>query len=476
MFRTNPIFFKDLLISLNSKIWKNIIVFFTLIYFIIFLFVLADYKNNTFSSEAWAMIFSAIGTMQLIVLCFIAYIKGLLSISDEKDKNTLEFVMITKITNKQFIIGKFLSIFFYVFLLALISLPFLGIWLILWGVNIQDILLYFLYSASYISVSILAAMFLSSISKNNIFSIIYGVSAIWLFFLIIALIVYNLEYIDIQESWLSNVFGYAVLPVFLFDGIESYKTLNIWGININFIVLHIMLYWLVISFFLKFLCSKIRQYTELSAQAYNYIGTGILFLLFLLLNNISVDGWFIFIYIFLVITYLIYLLSENNFKNNKSKENYVYFGIVMSVSLISIVFLNKFSLLLSLLFISMFFIFFAFYEFLNKFVKQGKGIINLFFIIFISIFFYVIPSISTQLLNIEFKNPSQIMKIIVKKENIINNGCLDNKDNRGYYYNYNCKNKNLNSVYYYIILYIILSLIFLWLWKRLLKETEKPNL
>lgn len=182
MIKSNPIFYKDLLISLNSKMGKSIIVFFTLIYFVIFLFILADYKNNMFEANAGYTIFSTVGSIQLVILCFIAYIKGLLTISDEKDKDTLEFIMITKINSIKFIIGKFLSNFFYVFLLAMISLPFLGIGLVLGGINISDILLYFLYSASYISIIILIGMLISSISKNNVISVVLGAATVLLFF------------------------------------------------------------------------------------------------------------------------------------------------------------------------------------------------------------------------------------------------------------------------------------------------------
>ncbi len=472
MLKSNPIFFKDLLISLNSKTWKNIIIFFTLIYFIIFLFVVADYKINTFSPNAGHTIFSIIWPMQLTILCFIWYIKWLLSISNEKDKNTLEFVMITKINSWKFIIWKFLANFFYIFLLILISLPFLGIWLILGWVNIQDILLYFLYSTSYISVAILMGMFFSSISKNNIFSIIYGASGIWIFFTIVLLTLYNLNYIGLQQSLSTDIFGYALFPVFIFDTIRDYTLLDIFGININFVLLHILIYGLIIIFLLRFLYSKFKQYTIISNKSYWYIWTAVLFILFLLMSKISENGEFLFIFFFLTTTFFIYLMSEKNFVKKQYKDNYIYYAIIMTISLGTISITNNFYPKLFLLYISIFIIFFTFYDLLSKIVKQWKGIVNLFFVISLTMVFYVIPAISTQFLEINIKNPSQLIKATVKQEKIIK----DKRDNIDVYNPYYKKYNDYLSVntLYYSIFYLILSLIFFWLWRFL--ENKKKTL
>gem|GEM_PF-6877797 len=86
-----------------------------------------------------------------------------------------------------------------------------------------------------------------------------------------ALMSYNIQYIDIQQSAFIETFGYALFPVFLFDGIRNYEMLSILGININFTILHIIIYGLIIAFFLQFLYSKFKQYTIPSNKAYYYI-------------------------------------------------------------------------------------------------------------------------------------------------------------------------------------------------------------
>lgn len=50
-----------------------------------------------------------------------------------------------------------------------------------------------------------------------------------------------MEYINITENPGVETFAYALFPVFLFEAIRDYEMLNIWGIDINFVVLHIIL-------------------------------------------------------------------------------------------------------------------------------------------------------------------------------------------------------------------------------------------
>jgi len=460
MFKLNAIFFKDLLISLNSKIWKNLIISFSFVYFVAFLLILSSVKQNYGSFDLswyWKEIFRSTWWIQLFVLMFIWYIKWLLSISSEKSKNTFDFITISILNSKSFIFWKFLSIFVYLFLLFAISIPFFSIWLILWWVNINDVFIYILYSVTYISLSIIIWMFFSILSEK--FSLIMW---IWAVPVIIFLIVLFFGIIPWDFVYFDEKIFYSLFPISIFDNIDdNLKYINFFWLKIYYLIHHVIFYSTLSLFFLIYLVNKYKIYSNLTIKSYSYLWSFILFLVFLFISPAYSDWFFYIIFLFFVFNYLFFLFNENLFKNWEYKENIMYFYLSFMFWIIALIVVNWFSINTILLYFSVFFIFFATYSFFIKFFKNlWKWLNNLYFFVFLTLFFYAIPLISSNLLEIKYSNLNELLEISYYKDNLLKDKCVDSLD--WSIINYNCIDYKNRNFYGYLIFYILFGLFLVW--------------
>lgn len=460
MFKSNAILFKDLLISLNSKLWKNLIISFSFVYFVVFLLILSAVKQNYGSFDlSWygKEIFRSTWIFQLFTLMFIWYIKWLLSISSEKSRNTFEFVSISMINAKNFILWKFLSIFTYIFLLFAISLPFFSIWLILWWVNINNVFIYVLYSITYISISIIVWMFFSILSEK--FSLVMW---IWAIPVVIFLIALFFGIIPWDFVYFNDKIFYSIFPVALFENVdESQKYINFFWLNIHYLIHHIVFYFSIFLFFLVYLINKYKSNSNLNQKSYYYLWSFISFLTFLFISPAYSEGFFYIIFLFFVFNYLFFLFNENLFNKWIYKENIIYFYFSFLVWIIVLTIVNWFSINTILLYFSVFFTFFAIYSFFIKFFKNlWRWLTNLYFFVFLTLFFYVIPLISSNLLEIKYSNLNELLEISYYKDNLLKDRCVE--DIYWVVRNDNCVNYMNKSFYGYLVFYILFSLILVW--------------
>lgn len=439
MFKNNSIFFKDLLIALNSKQGKLVIFFFIFIYFITFLLFLSTIKYNySFYeiSSIWKRLFETAWISQIFALTGISFFRWLHSFTSETTSKTLDFIKISPITAFKFVLWKFLASISFVMLLFMMSLPFLSIGLVLWWINISDVLIYALFTVSYSSFAVLFGMFLSSFSKSTVVSILSGIISVPIALFFIGFFLwFTTDYLwfDISNWW-QNIF-YAIFPVAIFDYIlttEAY--INFFTLKIHYLVYHILLFVLFNSFFFYFLTQQYQKFSVKNVHSFNYIGTALMGLIFILALPLFNQALFWLIFSFLIFIYLFYIFANQPSKESKisflHKKNifhnkYIYFLITFIFS--SIVLIIQYGFIyhsISILFL-IFLLFFTFQSFLRLFFKNmAVGVFNIIYLLIIIIFFYIAPLIFTNLLDIKFKTLHSVVKSAISNDNIHENECL----------------------------------------------------
>ncbi len=462
MIKNNPIFYKDLLISLNSSLWKNLIIAFSSIYFISFLLILSSIKNDydfLNLSSVWKSVFQIVWIIQILTLGFIAYIKWLLSISEEKSNKTLDFLLISPISPNKFIFGKFASNLVFILTLFIISVPFLLISLILGWVNFSDILFYLLYSFSYISIFVLFGMFFSSLSKSTIFSIIYGFSAVpaFIFFILLTFWInpdiFRISINSINASAISQ----AVFPMFLIDNwIYSENIINIFWINFHYLYFHIAFYFLLWFFLFSYLVRKFLRYSFSETYEYSYFWSFLLFLVFTLFTPVYINWYFSILFSFLAFNLFFYLFNLKNPHERQTIKKAIKFFLI-SFSFWSLFLIKDFFAYNTIiLYFLVFLLILSSYIVLRKiFFKSQNPLFNLYFFIWISIFFYIWPLISTNLLSLKIENLSNIIKTSVYKDGIIEYNCKTDDIKK---FSENCDWK-VDNFYNYLIFYTFLNMI-----------------
>lgn len=475
MFKSNPILFKDLIIWLNWKSWRNLIIWFSLLYFLVFLSILSEFKDSySFSrfSDLWSWLFTTIWNIQIIILMFIWYVKWLSSVTSEKYKNTFSFIKISPINSNDFILGKFLSIFIYIILLFFISLPFLSIWLLLWWINIYDILIYTIYSFSYISLAIFSWIFIS-ITSNKFSSIIWlWIIPILIFLYSIFFIVIPFEALDLVQN--GNNLIFALFPIEIYGISEISNTfINFYWINIHYLIYHII-FFITLCFFLFRISSNIyKDNYNLKNTIYSYFETINLFLIFLLISPLYLNSLFYLIFLFLVVNSIFYLFSDKEIKVWK-KINIIFFMLITYLIWILFIEISSwFRIFTFLLYLSVILIIFSFYFLFSKLQQNlEKWLFNLFFFVILIMFFYLVPIISSNILEINFSDLNSLLKKAYNIDHLIDNWCMK-KDNEldtiheSIIINDSNRNKceDLIDIYLniYIFIYTVISLTIFWL-------------
>ena len=463
MFKSNPILFKDLLISLNWKIWKNLIIGFSILYFVSFLLLLSETKNSYEFDSLSRMgrdIFMVTWVVQMLLLIFIWYMKWLTSITLEKTNKTFNFIKISPINWFQFILWKFLSIFIYILLLFFISLPFLSIWLLLWWVSITDVPVYILYSITSISISILFWLLLSILSKK--FSIVLW---LWIVPIIIFFIVFHFIYIPIEalHFWYSTISDSLMVwlfPMELFEG-NNIKYIELFWINIHYIIYHIVFYSTIFLLLSKILVKQYNTNIKINTKIYSYLEIILLFIIFLLLSPLYWDKFFYIIYLFIIINSLFFLFSDNLIKKWEYIEFLKYTIFSSSLWIITLILINGFTIYTIILYLTIIITIYSLYIFLIKnIIKIIKPLINLYLFVSLTIFFYILPALFTNILGIKYLNINDLLNISYYKDNL-SDYCEKDYRLRNDYKEFECTEIKNNDLKKYILFYLLFSSILL---------------
>ena len=436
-------------------------IFFSFFYFIWFFFFLSKLNDfDTFQNSIWNGVFRNVWIFQLFVLSFISYLKWVLSIAEEKNNKTLDFITITNISPIRFILWKFVATVFFIMLLFIISLPYLAIWLLIWWVSISDVWIYAMYTTSYITFSVIAGMFISSLARNSVYAIVTAFSSSNLIVLGILFMFIHVMYLRIDTAG-SVPYLYAFFPSFLIWRIEDqYTSMMIFWTNFHFTALHISFFVLFFLFFLVYLIKKYTQITFPRIKVYSYFQSFILFLILLLFSQMSSNGLFLFMYFFLIINSFMYIYNDDEFKRGKLIWNYIYILIVSLLSIALIIFLQWFHASLFLFYIIVVLFIFNLHLFLRTHSSANKWVISIYSLIVLSLFFYIVPAVTTNLLGTDFFDISEVFRSIVYDSGFVDFDCLW-EDNANY-----CQKIQRVSILKYLIFYSTSSFLLFLLWLR----------
>jgi len=305
--------------------------FFLIIYFVLCLFVLIEYKQDTFFSEAWINLFRVVWVAQLVALSIVWIVKWLLSFAPEKENKTLQFLLITPITPTNVVLWKLWSIFLYLFVLICLSLPFLSLGLLLGWVSILDVFEYLLYSVSYASLSILLWMAISVISKKASQAILFFV---WFAAFLLAWGIFfgvNVSYLNIGSDWFAEALWYAMFPIRVFaDSLYySYKPLQIFGVTIHYLVEHVVIFWSRIVILYRYVQKKIQQETNSAIIPFDYLSAGLSLVVFLLLWFAVHDSHFLRVYFWSLFVTIIYTYSETFTQKLAYKQPAIFLWVIL---------------------------------------------------------------------------------------------------------------------------------------------------
>ena len=475
MFKNNPIFFKDLLIALNSKQWKAVIFFFMFIYFIAFLIFLSAVKYDFGFYRVgimWKDLFQTLWIAQLLALTGIWFLRWLQSFSAEKVSKTLDFIKISPLTPFQFVMWKLLASVSFILLLFVISLPFLSIALVLGWVNISDILVYSLYTVSYVFLSVLFWMFFSSVAKNTIFSLLIGVLwALILLFYVIFFLGYTADFMWFDFPNKSENILFSLFPVTLFTYIsDTDRYIDFFNFKIHYLFFHLYFFVWINGFLFYYITQQYKRFSNTFTKAFNYVSAVLLAGVFLILSSIYSQAIEILLFCYLVLISILYLFNDhNNYWTQKLlNNNYSFLTITLLISAIILFAFEWFSPYVSIFLLSVFLFIYSIFNFIKSaFYKSEAWIINTLFLLILILFFYAIPLISTNLLQIEYKSINHIFKTASYQDNLLEYNCKPTwlKINKNKWLNfeddnyYKCKNINKSWIQNYIFLYLLLSLI-----------------
>ncbi len=416
MLKSNPILFKDLLIWLSSKSGRFGIMFFLIIYFVLCLFVLIEYKQDTFFSEAWINLFRVVWVAQLVALSIVWIVKWLLSFAPEKENKTLQFLLITPITPTNVVLWKLWSIFLYLFVLICLSLPFLSLGLLLGWVSILDVFEYLLYSVSYASLSILLWMAISVISKKASQAILFFV---WFAAFLLAWGIFfgvNVSYLNIGSDWFAEALWYAMFPIRVFaDSLYySYKPLQIFGVTIHYLVEHVVIFWSRIVILYRYVQKKIQQETNSAIIPFDYLSAGLSLVVFLLLWFAVHDSHFLRVYFWSLFVTIIYTYSETFTQKLAYKQPAIFLWVILLCTAVMYIAL---SWVFPLAFLSLTVVTVALVYWLHVmclWLFKWQRVVSVLVHVFICVLiWYALPVLSTELLDLELHTLSEVIKAVV---------------------------------------------------------------
>ena len=220
------ILYKDILLWLQSKFGKYTQVIYLLLFVIGLLTVLINTNENQYYDSLGRDTFYVIGIIQVITFAVYWLIKWLFAVAGERENKTIDFMRVSWVQANHFIAGKFLAILGQICILFCISLPFIGITMLMWGVLISDIAYYTIYVATISSVSILAGLVLSSFCQKTWYAILQT-AVIGLFCILLLSFFASIWYESSAYSPIEILYN-VYLPIAIFNSWSLDMTLQSW--------------------------------------------------------------------------------------------------------------------------------------------------------------------------------------------------------------------------------------------------------
>lgn len=177
-------------------------------------------NNSAFNPKVAVDIYRVVATAQYVILLMILPAISAVTISGERERQTLELMLCTDISPWKIIFGKIFSSMAYIVLILIATLPFMGIVFLYGGVSILEIvymMLYFIVSALMVSC---IGVYCSVRARKTITSIIMAYLHTGLIFvgtLIVYLIiaaVLQAKYMDYQlmQETMRSVGNFLMVP------------------------------------------------------------------------------------------------------------------------------------------------------------------------------------------------------------------------------------------------------------------------
>lgn len=168
----NAVAYKDMNISAKRKKLSVILLVTNISMLFIASILLLSYNGalaiyQTISADNFIIAFNVIVIVECVLLCM--SIPGLTAplIANERERQTLDVLLTTKMSYFEIIIGKYTSALCYVFLILITSLPFLSLTLVYGGVSFKDLICVFLTIVVMILYLTSFGVFFSTICKKT---------------------------------------------------------------------------------------------------------------------------------------------------------------------------------------------------------------------------------------------------------------------------------------------------------------------
>lgn len=174
----NPILQKDIKTKLRG--WRSVILicsYVTLLIFILFVYfigndMLSIYSMRNFNPRVAVNGYNLLITFQFALLYLAVPAITATSISSERERQTLDLMLVTKTPAREIIIGKIMVSLAHILLLLIASMPVIGVVFFFGGIGFSDLAkLVFFYILTSLFVAS-SGVFFSTIFKRNIVSII----------------------------------------------------------------------------------------------------------------------------------------------------------------------------------------------------------------------------------------------------------------------------------------------------------------
>lgn len=168
----NPIYEREHRVSTRSLKLSIAILIFNFIIAAVTLIEMNDVvdfarKTSFIDYTSFLQIFRLVIFVPALLLVFVApsFIAG--TISDERQRGTLEILLTTKMTAKSIVFGKFLSLFASIMLILISQLPILAILFLYGGITVLDIVKLIINFVVFVVLIISMGIFCSSIARKN---------------------------------------------------------------------------------------------------------------------------------------------------------------------------------------------------------------------------------------------------------------------------------------------------------------------
>ncbi|HEY8421513.1 MAG TPA: ABC transporter permease [Thermoclostridium sp.] len=244
--RINPVLQKDLKTKLRG--WRAPVLiscYIILLALILLLYftgsnMLNPYNVNGYNPRSAVDAYNILIVFQFALLFIAVPAITATSISGERERQTLDLMLVTKTPTRKIIIGKIIISIAHTMLLLISSMPVLGVVFFFGGVGIADIaklLLFYVFTAFFVASS---GVFFSTLFRRNILAIItnyiflglitFGPFFMYLIHMYIkesAVLSYSPDYLEILAILFpSPVFGFTS---FFFSAGSGYYGYNLWG-------------------------------------------------------------------------------------------------------------------------------------------------------------------------------------------------------------------------------------------------------